>query len=29
MARYAEEALHFGATLDENGKVSSLDLEIE
>jgi D-alanyl-D-alanine carboxypeptidase len=28
-ARYAEEALHFGATLDENGKVSSLDLEIE
>jgi hypothetical protein len=28
-ARYAEEALHFGATLDENGKVSSIDLEIE
>ena len=28
-ARYAEEALHFGVTLDENGKVSSIDLEIE
>jgi CubicO group peptidase (beta-lactamase class C family) len=28
-ARYAKEALHFGATLDENGKVSSIDLEIE
>jgi hypothetical protein len=28
-ARYAEEAVHFGATLDENGKVSGIDLEIE
>jgi hypothetical protein len=28
-ARYAEEALHFGTTLDENGKVSGIDLEIE
>ena len=28
-ARYAQETLHFAVTLDENGKVSSIELEIE